>query len=81
MNIAKAPIQSLWAGIGVCCTLLVVHAFAADPGSSVPSVVQKGFTLYEKFGPEPALATWLEGGLLERDNNKKNEQTEISNVL
>lgn len=52
--------------LGVLCawSLLLV---AAEPGSGLPPVVQSGLTLLASGGPQPAVDTWFQGGILERD--------------
>jgi len=76
VSIIKVIVRTaLVLSMGSCCVLPLVRVFAADIDPSIPPVVQKGLTLFESGGPQPAFDTWRQGGLLEGDK-KAGEQTD-----
>ncbi|PYI87804.1 MAG: hypothetical protein DME26_04980 [Verrucomicrobia bacterium] len=75
MNIKKIIRSTRIFTIGLGCILPLGPVIAADPDPSLPPLIQKGLKIYAGGGPEPALDTWRQGGLLENDK-KAGEQTE-----
>lgn len=62
-------------GLGFLCAWSLL-LMAAEPGPALPSVVQSGLTLLASGGPQPAVDTWFQGGILERYEgaNRNTEQ-------
>lgn len=67
MNIPHPRRRSLRAtGLGFLCAWSLL-LMAAEPGPALPPVVQSGLSLLASGGPQPAVDTWFQGGILERD--------------
>ena len=52
-------------GLALLCAWSLLLA-AAEPGPALPPVVQSGLTLLASGGPQPAVESWCQGGILER---------------
>ena len=65
MKIIKVNALSVLAfGLGFCCLTFCVRAVAAEPDSSIPSVIRAGFDFFQKQRPEQGVDAWKEGGLV-----------------
>ena len=62
--VRSALALSIWMG----CLAQNVRVAGAQIDSSVPSVIQAGFELWPKTGPNIAVDTWRMGGLMQNDN-------------
>ena len=56
-------------GLCFCGMLALFQAPAAESNLSLPSVIQKGLSLYERNGPDLAFDAFQHGGLLEGNAN------------
>ncbi len=57
-------------GLGFVCAWSLALA-AAEPSPALPPIVQSGLTLLASGGPQPAVDTWFQGGILERNERAK----------
>jgi hypothetical protein len=67
MNMMKALLRSALVLV-VGCGLLTPIAFAADADTTIPAIVQGGFSLWATRDASHAFDAWKLGGLLENDS-------------